>query len=606
MKHTLNSPRGGIVALVLVVTLIGVMPLSAQAADEPAATTSILMPGAEIVKLADFPGLCDGPAYDGHYAMYIPDVKDGKLLRYIPKTNKVDVVLPEAGRISATFYTLGKLYLSDNGNSQITWLNGKEQVRLGGHDPADKKMHPNDLVVDVHGGVYYTLTGAGQVWYIPPGGEPQVAVDKITTPNGITMSPDGSTLYVAAYVPKEIWAYPITEPGKVGDGKVLAKMDDGPDKGADGMTIDRAGNVYCAGPHDVWVWSPSGRLLDKITPPTRPINASFGGPDPQELYITCLGDAKNNMPSALYKVATRINGVSPAPPTAAAESDANSKSPSTAVPDNIDAWINVPYASYGDRKVLMDVFAPKTEAGVKEAARPTIVVVHGGGWMKGDKTKFRALAIALAQRGYVAAAIEYRLGYEAMFPAAIHDCNAAVRYLRVNAAKYGVDRNRLGAVGGSAGGHLVGLMATGWKVKELQGDGGSADATSRLKAAVVMAGPLEIDTGPVAERSLTGKGYANDWIGGTVETNAAGYRLASAYRYIDADSPPILFMRGEHDNPTADQNSIDALKAAGVWADIKIYKDGKHGCWNQLPWFNDMVADMDAFFQDKLGAGGSK
>ena len=111
------------------------------------------------------------------------------------------------------------------------------------------------------------------------------------------------------------------------------------------------------------------------------------------------------------------------------------------------------------------------------------VVVHGGGWLKGDKTKFRALAQTLAARGYVTAAIEYRLGHEAAFPAGIHDCNAAVRFLRANAQRYHLDPDRIGAVGGSAGGHLVGLMASGWEVPELQGGGGQSDQSSRLQAA---------------------------------------------------------------------------------------------------------------------------
>ena len=84
----------------------------------------------------------------------------------------MQVTLPEAGRISASFYNHGKLYLSDNGNAQIAWLKGKEKVRINGQDPEAKPPNrPNDLVVDVHGGVYYTLTRSGQVIYIHASGE---------------------------------------------------------------------------------------------------------------------------------------------------------------------------------------------------------------------------------------------------------------------------------------------------------------------------------------------------------------------------------------------------------------------------------------------------
>jgi len=566
------------------------------AATPAIAAQPVTAEGAKPVKVAEGFGLCDGPAYDGRYALYVPDVLGGKLFRFIPKTQKNAVLAPEAGRISATFYNRGRLYLSDNGNAAIAYwdFDKKQKMKIAGHDPTAKPpARPNDLVVDHNGRIYYTLTRQNQVWTIGPDGEHKIAIEKIATPNGITLSPDGKTLYVAAYAPKEIWAYDAKADGSTANGRLLAKMDDGPDKGADGMTTDRTGNIYCAGARDVWVWTPAGKLIEKITTPTRPINAAFAGPDPQKLYITCLFSKDKTIPSAMYAIDMRVNGVSPTPdPTAGVEGTR----PSTGIPANITARLNVTYARYGDRKLLADIFVPKADG-----PRPAVVVVHGGGWLKGDKMKFRALAIALAKRGYVAAAIEYRLGNEAKFPAAIHDCNAAVRHLRANATEYDLDPQRIGAVGGSAGGHLVGLMATGWKLTELQGEGGFADRTSRLQAAIVMAGPMEIDTGSVAERSMTGKANANTWIGGNVETNAAGYQLASAHRHIDKDSSPILFMVGEHDKPERNQPSRNKLKAAGVWTDVKVYRDGKHGCWNQLPWFNDMVADMDAFFKDKLG-----
>ena len=88
-----------------------------------------------------------------------------------------------------------------------------------------------------------------------------------------------------------------------------------------------------------------------------------------------------------------------------------------------------------------------------------ILVVHGGGWLNGYKDKFRALTLALAKRGYVTAAIEYRLGYEEKFPAGIHDCFSAVDFLFENAEKFGIDRSRIGAVGGSAGADFLAMRS---------------------------------------------------------------------------------------------------------------------------------------------------
>ncbi|MDP6468283.1 MAG: alpha/beta hydrolase [Pirellulaceae bacterium] len=272
--------------------------------------------------------------------------------------------------------------------------------------------------------------------------------------------------------------------------------------------------------------------------------------------------------------------------------------PRTDLPDNVQQYSDVVYANYGQRALHLDLFVPSTGP----APKPAVVVVHGGGWLKGDKTKFHALAIALAARGYVTAAIEYRLGGEAKFPAAMHDCNAAVRWLRAHADEYGVDSNRVAAVGGSAGGHLVGLMATSASLASLHGNGGNSDQSSQLQAAVVMAGPLELATGPVADRSRKEPEISNSnkWLGKTVDQAPELYRLASATTHISASTPPILFMTGEHDNPARNIETRRRLHELGIKSDIRVYKDGKHGCWNRLPWFAPMVDDIDEFLTATL------
>ena len=109
--------------------------------------------------------------------------------------------------------------------------------------------------------------------------------------------------------------------------------------------------------------------------------------------------------------------------------------------DSIRASLDVVYTTRGDRELKCDIFRPATADKL-----PAIVIVHGGGWINGDKTRFRALAQAMATRGYVTASIEYRLAGEALFPAAIHDCFSAVRFLRKKAVDWNIDSNRIGAV----------------------------------------------------------------------------------------------------------------------------------------------------------------
>jgi acetyl esterase/lipase len=270
--------------------------------------------------------------------------------------------------------------------------------------------------------------------------------------------------------------------------------------------------------------------------------------------------------------------------------------------ENLDEQIDLVYARYGDRELHLDLFLPKDRG---DSPLPAVLIVHGGGWLAGDKTRFRALAQTLALRGYVTAAIEYRLGGEAKFPAAIHDCNAAVRWLRANAKQHGIDPERIAAVGGSAGGHLVGLVAAAPDVHELQGDGGNADQSSRLQAAVVMAGPMDLTTGVIAERSRTDpkQSNTNRWLGKTIDEAPDLYRLASPQSHFTKTTPPILFMHGELDRPELNAAPLTRLRELGVKSDVLVYSAGKHGCWNQHPWFEPMVDDIDAFLASEFKKG---
>ncbi len=273
--------------------------------------------------------------------------------------------------------------------------------------------------------------------------------------------------------------------------------------------------------------------------------------------------------------------------------------PSTSIPASIQAELDLVYARYGEREMTLDLFRPNHSSA---ELRPALLVVHGGGWLKGDKTKFRALAIALADRGYVSAAISYRLGGEAHFPAAIHDCNAATRFLRANAGTYGIDPERIGAVGGSAGGHLVGLMATGAGIPELHGEGGNPEVSSALQVAVVMAGPLQITTGSVAERSRLqpGKSSVNKWLGKTIDEAPELYALADAHLHVSEATPPMLFLCGELDNPERNAATRERLKELGIPTGLVVFPDAKHGAWNQLPRFHDFVQEIDKFAKEHL------
>ena len=122
-----------------------------------------------------------------------------------------------------------------------------------------------------------------------PSGEIKLVDDQLTFPNGVILSPDEKTLYVVCSMQDEIMAYPVTEPGAIGAGKVFAKLKQPEglnETGGDGLTVDTNGNLYITSQLGVQVFTPEGKLLGVIAFPEQPANVTFGGPEGKTLYAT--------------------------------------------------------------------------------------------------------------------------------------------------------------------------------------------------------------------------------------------------------------------------------------------------------------------------------
>ena len=245
----------------------------------------------------------------------------------------------------------------------------------------------------------------------------------------------------------------------------------------------------------------------------------------------------------------------------------------------------------------MDVYRPKS-GGDK---MPACVLVHGGGWVAGDKERFAPLAIGLAQRGYVVANIEYRLGPVAKYPAAVQDCNLAVRFIRAGAQRFGVDPNRIGAWGGSAGGHLVGMLAAApAEARFITGD--NRNVSAKVQTTVVMAGPMELNNDKSIEnyRKQKEQSYGFKWIGKLYDDAPELYKEASPMTYFSKETSPILFLTGSLDNPARDTPPMERLKELGVPTQQVVLPDGKHGCWMRTPWQEQCLEAVDTFFKSYL------
>jgi len=279
-------------------------------------------------------------------------------------------------------------------------------------------------------------------------------------------------------------------------------------------------------------------------------------------------------------------------------SDGRTEIPQTTLA-SLDAKLGVTYAKYGDRTLAMDIYRSQGRWG----ALPAIVCIHGGGWAKGNRTSHEKVAQALAARGYVAATISYRLSGEAPFPAAIHDCKAAVRYLRANAKDLGIDADKIGAIGLSAGGHLTALLATSSGVAELEGDGGNSGISSAIQAAVPMGAQTELESERTRKISaLEDRGRIwRQFLGGSLEGQPATYRLASPLHHLDANDPPCWFITGENDDPSTHADAFrERMRGLKIESGLTVIKDAPHPFLGKQVWFDEMVDRADSFFEATL------
>ncbi len=220
-----------------------------------------------------------------------------------------------------------------------------------------------------------------------------------------------------------------------------------------------------------------------------------------------------------------------------------------------------------------------------EGPFPAVVCVHGGGWHAGSRKSYMPFLGELAKRGYVGVTISYRFAPKHRFPAQIEDVKSAVRWLRANAKRYRINPDKIGAIGDSAGGHLVDLLAVTGKDDGLEGKG-NEEQSSRVQAAVALYGPSDLAFGYECSSLQTKMegGYVrmalSQLLGGTPEKFAGRYRAASPVTYASKDDPPILLVHGTKDTLVGiEQSEIleRKLKDAGAGAELLRIEGAGHG-----------------------------
>lgn len=269
------------------------------------------------------------------------------------------------------------------------------------------------------------------------------------------------------------------------------------------------------------------------------------------------------------------------------------------LPAGVKRISDIEYATVDDKSMLLDIYLPE-KAG---QSLPVVVWIHGGAWLSGNKNQ--CPLASLAANGYAVVSINYRLSQVACFPAQIHDCKAAIRWIRTHARDYNLNPKRIGVAGASAGGHLVALLGTSGDVKTLEGDmGGNLKQSSRVQAVCDYCGPADFTRKDFVilpgdkQPSLMEKAVG-DLIGGPWSQKKDVAAAASPITYVSKDDPPFLIVHGDADPLVPFKHSqvfYDKLKGLGVDVTLHVVKNGNHSAAVSP----DTIKMANAFFDKHL------
>lgn len=264
-------------------------------------------------------------------------------------------------------------------------------------------------------------------------------------------------------------------------------------------------------------------------------------------------------------------------------------------PDRVTIETDVVFGQGGGRDLRCDIYHPPANIGPPPASgRPAVVLVHGGAWRQGDRTQLRGYGIRLGIEGYVGIAIEYRLTPEAPWPAQIHDVKAAIRWVRANADRLGIDARRIAIEGNSAGAHLALLAAGTVGHSGFEGEGGNPGTSTEVGAVIAVYPPVLFAAGQLVTGSVPLAALSD-----AADSEVA--RMASPLNHVGSDFPPTMLVHGTADDLVPAKGSLlfyEALIAARVPVELHMYAEQPHA-FDALPVFGRQVAAEMRLFLDR-------
>ena len=294
-------------------SLVAMFAVSTAVVDA-AELTQLVASGAEAKKVAGDCKFTEGPAYSPKGFLLFSDIPNSRIVRVDTDASISDFLKPSGAANGLVFDAAGNLYACQGGARRIVKIgaqDGKIEPLCDSYEGKPLNS-PNDLALDGAGGLYFTDPRYGAdmkldqpcmgVYYIDSKGKASRVIDGRERPNGILVSSDQKTLFVAEPNKRELWSYSITAPGQVGDGKLIFTGDAQADGGGpDGMALDAEGHIY-ATYKSIVVLNSNGSVVGRIPVPEQPANCTFGGSDGKTLYITAR--------TSLYSLAMTVAGQS--------------------------------------------------------------------------------------------------------------------------------------------------------------------------------------------------------------------------------------------------------------------------------------------------------
>lgn len=224
------------------------------------------------------------------------------------------------------------------------------------------------------------------------------------------------------------------------------------------------------------------------------------------------------------------------------------------------------YDSKNGISLSYDLFMPDTEE-----LLPVVICIHGGGWVSGEKSDMREIALYFAKNGFAAACPEYRLAPLYSYPAAVEDCKSFVQFLRTNATDLGLSKSHIGSIGNSAGGYLSTFLS-------ICGNESNENKDRQVNAAVDIAGLVDL-TNPREKHPAISWDFIEQYMGCSYEGNELIWSEASPLYAVSPKASPILIIHGSQDDIVWPDQSLrlhEAYKEAGVESELVLLEGEGH------------------------------